>query len=169
MFLVAFYVPSAENRADKLTRLGLSRRANRIVTSEFKLLPRWFHEACAKLDVFPEIDWFASDDTAQLDRFCAWELSANASLFDAFAHSWRNDIGYFFPPFSLLPRVLAKILHDHAHGLLVVSHWEGAAWWRPLMEITRNVFKVPQRDPISYPAKPNLRSKKQLELWLISF
>jgi hypothetical protein len=65
--------------------------------------------------------------------------------------------------------VLAKILHDHAHGVLVVPHWEGAAWWRPLMEITRNVFEVPQRDPISYPAKLNLRSKKRLELWLISF
>ncbi len=73
MFLVAFYVPSEENRADELTRLGLSRRANRIVTSEFKLLPRWFHEACAKLNVSPEIDCFASNNTVLLDRFCAWE------------------------------------------------------------------------------------------------
>jgi hypothetical protein len=169
MFLVAFYVPSAENRADELTRLGFSRRSDRIIASEFKLLPRWFHDACAELNVLPDIDWFASDATTQLERFCAWESSANASLFDAFAHSWKNDIGYFFPPFSLLPRVLAKINHDQAHGLLVVPHWEGAAWWRPLMKIAKKVFKVPQLDPIFYPAKPNLRSRKRLELWLISF
>jgi hypothetical protein len=169
VFLVAFYVPSAENQTDELTRLEFSCRSDRIIASEFKLLPRWFHAACAELKISPDIDWFASDATPQLDRFCAWESSADASLFDAFVHSWKNDVGYFFPPFSLLPRVLAKIKHDHAHGLLVVPHWEGASWWRPLMNIKKAVFKVPQLDPIFYPAKPTLQSRKQLELWLISF
>jgi hypothetical protein len=169
MFMVAFFVPSAENRADALTRFGFNRRADRIIASEFKLLPRWFHEACKKLNVFPQIDWFASDDTTQLARFCAWESSANASLFDAFSHSWKTDIGYFFPPFSLIPRVLAKIQNDHAHGLLVVPHWEGAAWWRPVMSLAKKIFKIPEADPFFYPAKPTLRSKKKLVLWLISF
>jgi hypothetical protein len=64
MFLVVFYVPSAENCADVLTRLGNTRRSDRIITSEFQLIPRWFHEACTSLHVSPSIDWFASDDTA---------------------------------------------------------------------------------------------------------
>ncbi len=84
MFMVAFYAPSEENCTDTLTRLGNSRRSDRILTSEFKLLPCWFHDACAALKVDPEIDWFATDDTAQLERFCAWEMSSKAALFDAF-------------------------------------------------------------------------------------
>jgi hypothetical protein len=169
MYMIAFFVPSEENRADVLTRLGHARRSDRVIASEFKLFPRWFNAACKHLNVYPDIDWFASDDTTQLARFCAWESSANASLFDAFSHSWMNDVGYFFPPFSLLPRVLAKIQLDQAHGLLVVPHWEGAAWWRPVMKLAKNVFKIPEEDPFSYPAKPNLRCKKKLVLWLISF
>jgi hypothetical protein len=169
MFMVAFFVPSADNKADVLTRLGNSRRSDRIIASEFMLQPHWFHTACKDLGVYPVIDWFASDDTAQLPRFCAWESSANASLFDAFAHSWMIDVGYFFPPFSLIPRVLAKIHHDHAHGLMVIPHWEGAAWWRPAMNLAKKIFRVPEFDPIRYPAKPTLRSKKKLVLWLISF
>jgi hypothetical protein len=80
-----------------------------------------------------------------------------------------NDVGYFFPPFLLIPRVLAKIQLDQAHGLLVVPHWEGAAWWRPVMQLAKEIFKIPEEDPISYPAKPSLRSRKRLVLWLISF
>ncbi len=98
MFIVAFFVPSADNKADVLTRLGHSRRSDRIIASEFMLQPHWFHAACKDLGVYPDIDWFASDDTAQLTGFCAWQSSANASIFDAFAHSWMTDVGYFFPP-----------------------------------------------------------------------
>jgi hypothetical protein len=169
MFMVAFYVPSADNCADELTRLGKSRRSDRIIASEFQLIPRWFREACSSLRVSPTIDWFASDDTAQLGRFCAWETSVNAVCFDAFAHPWSHETGYFFPPFSLLPRVVAKIQQDQAHGLLVVPHWEGAAWWRPVMELAKAVFQIPEKDPFRYPAKPTLRPNKKLALWLISF
>jgi hypothetical protein len=169
MFMVAFYVPSADNRADEFTRLGKTRRSDRLIASEFKLISRWFHEACNSLRVFPTIDWFASDDTAQLKRFCAWETSVNAVCFDAFAHSWAHELGYFFPPFSLISRVVAKILHDRAHGLLVVPHWEGAAWWRPAMEMASAIFQIPEKDPFRYPSKPTLRPNKKLALWLISF
>jgi hypothetical protein len=169
MFFVAFYVPLAKNCADKLTHLGKSRRSDRIIASEFKLIPHWFRLACSELEVLPMIDWFASYDTAQLERFCAWESSANAVCFDAFAHSWSHDIGYFFPPFSLLPRVVAKIQQDKAWGLLVIPHWKGAAWWRQAMELATAVFKIPEKDQFRYPAKPTLLPRKKLVLWLISF
>ncbi len=169
MFLVAFYVPSVQNCANELTRLGKSCRSDRIIGAEYQLIPRWFSEACSSLRVSPTIDWFASDDTAQLGRFCAWETSANAVCFDAYAHSWSYDVGYFFPPFSLLPRVVAKIQQDQAHGLLVVPHWVGAAWWRLVMEMAKAIFQIPEKDPYRYPAKPTLLPKKKLVLWLISF
>jgi hypothetical protein len=71
------------------------------------------------------------------------------------------------PPFSLLPRVVAKIQQDKARGLLVVPHREGAACWRPIMEKAKAVFKIPEE--YCYPAKPTLLPRKKLVLWLISF
>jgi hypothetical protein len=65
--------------------------------------------------------------------------------------------------------VVAKIQQDGARGLLVVPHWEGAAWWRPVMEMAKAVFKIPEKDPFCYPDKPTLLPNKKLVLWLISF
>jgi hypothetical protein len=65
--------------------------------------------------------------------------------------------------------VLAKIHHDHAHRLMVILHWEGAAWWHPVMNLAKKIFEIPEFDLIRYPATPSLRSKKKLVLWLISF
>jgi hypothetical protein len=78
-------------------------------------------------------------------------------------------LGISPPPFSLLPRVIAKIQKDKARGHLVVPHWEGVAWWQPVMEMSKAVFKIPEEDPYCYPAKPTLLPRKTLELWLISF
>ena len=38
---------------------------------------------------------------------------------DAFTLRWTNMSCYAFPPFSLLPRVLAKIRNDEALVLLI--------------------------------------------------
>jgi hypothetical protein len=37
------------------------------------------------------------------------------------------------------------------------------------MSLAKKIFKIPEADPFFYPAKPTLRSKKKLVLWLISF
>lgn len=169
MFMVAFYVPSAANRADALTRKGNSRTADRFLAYEFMLKPHWFAHACTQLHVFPDIDWFASDDTAQLPRFCAWESSAQASCFDAFAHSWGSEVGYFFPPFALIPRVLSKIRDDQAHGLLVLPRWPGSAWWHLAMALAKDVMDITEVDPYTYPRRTKMRQKKPLFLSLMTF
>jgi hypothetical protein len=77
----------------------------------------------------PQIDWFASCDTTQLPRFCAWqEGMQGAECLDAFQQDWSHEPGYMFPPFSLLPKVLKKIRDERARMVLIHPEWPGALW-----------------------------------------
>ncbi|XP_068703769.1 uncharacterized protein [Montipora foliosa] len=62
----------------------------------------------------PEIDLFASRLNAKTAKFISWHPQPGAVATDAICLSWANMNCYAFPPFSLLPRVLAKIRHDKA-------------------------------------------------------
>lgn len=165
----AFFVPSRENTADFLTRLS-DRQCMRYRDIELQLLPSWFSFICDHFSIYPTCDWFASDANTQLPRFCAWETASYASFFDAFAHSWANEISYLFPPFILVPRVVQKIISDSAHGILIVPRWETASWWTSVLQIARVVFHIPQKDPYTYPQFPNLKHHfPQLMLSAIQF
>ena len=61
-----------------------------------------------------------------------WLLDQLAYAVDAFTVSWQDLNFYAFPPFSLLPRVLAKIIQDKAMGILIIPLWTTQSWF-PLM------------------------------------
>ena len=71
------------------------------------------------MDFAPDIDLFASRLNAKTNKFVFWHPEPGAVTYDAFTMSWANVQCYAFPPFSLLPRVLAKILKDQAMVLLL--------------------------------------------------
>ncbi len=132
-FLTAVYVASADNVADQYTR-GFDQNAKRFFDLEVQLNPRIFRERVFSHGPFvPTIDWFASCHNAQLSRFCAWQEGLSGACFvDAFAHDWGLEVGYMFPPFCLLPKVLQKVLSDKAKIVLIHPDWPGALW-RPLL------------------------------------
>jgi hypothetical protein len=128
-FMHAVYVPSAENPADELTR-GFKR--SKFLDLEVQLNPEVFQSWFQTGPFIPTIDWFASSSNTQLPRFCSWLPSPDATFTDAFSHNWGGEPGYMFPPFSLLPRILAKVRREKADVLLVHPLWPGALWF-PLL------------------------------------
>jgi hypothetical protein len=132
-FLTAVYVPSAQNVADQFTR-GFDENCHRFHDLEVQLNPAVFHNTILGHGLFsPDFDWFASCDNKQLPRFCAWQEGREGAEFvDAFAHDWSQTVGYMFPPFGLLPKVLRKVINDKAKIVLVHPDWPGALW-RPLL------------------------------------
>lgn len=164
-FISAFYIKSADNIADPLSRLSAFRSSERYRDTEFQLLPSWFSEVCKILDLSPQVDWFASPVNAQLPIFCVWETGAGAAYFDAFAYAWSDKVAYLFPPFALIPRVLRKIQLDKASGLLIVPTWRAAPWWDMAMRIALKVYNIPQQDPYLYPEAPSLRHNLST-MWL---
>lgn len=97
----------------------------------------------------PEIDLFASRNNSKCKTFVSWRRDPDAFAVDAFTLSWTDLRFYAFPPFSLILKVLQKILADGATGVLVVPLWKTQPWF-PLfssMLITQ---------PIVFPSSPNL-------------
>ena len=67
----------------------------------------------------PTVDLFASATNAQLPVFCALSPGGGVWKIDAFSFPWAPALAYAFPPFALIPRVLAKVKDDEVNLLLV--------------------------------------------------
>jgi hypothetical protein len=157
-FMVATYIPTHDNPADELTRGVVSKFQTRDI--EVQLNPCTFRWLCTRGPFTPVIDWFASSQNAQLPRFYSWSDTSKSAAegFDAFSFGWSDEVGYMFPPFNLLPRILSKIRQDRARVLLIHPVWPGALWAPSLNEITvtREIL-AQSADLLRYPASPNLR------------
>ena len=72
------------------------------------------------------MDWFASDWSCRLDRFCSRFWTLKAELTDAFCQDWEEDEGFFQPPVVDLARILKKIEKYGARGVVVDPDWPGS-------------------------------------------
>ena len=64
---------------------------------------------------------------------------------DAFSFSWHEYSPYIFPPFSLIGRVVNKVIEDEVdRAILIVPFWRAQSWF-PL--ILSNMISFPVRLP----------------------
>ncbi|CAG7820539.1 unnamed protein product [Allacma fusca] len=109
----ASYIPSKENcEADAASR-------NTDWETEWQLNPTIFQQILQKVSTSCRVDLFASMLNAQFDCYVSWKPDPFAWKVDAFTFSWESIKFYAFPPISLIPRVLQKIVNDKAEGLLI--------------------------------------------------
>ncbi|KAK2548065.1 hypothetical protein P5673_031834 [Acropora cervicornis] len=116
LWLSAVHIPGTMNvKADALSRRHYS-------DHEWMLNNDMFSRLCK---IFPglTIDLFASILNHRLPRYVSWGPDSQAFSVDAFDISWKGQKFYAFPPFSLIPRCLGKVVCDQAEGVLVVSAW----------------------------------------------
>jgi hypothetical protein len=155
-FMFAFYVPTQENPADPFSRLS-ERKFHRFLDTEMHVHPHVFHLACEELQCHPTFDLFASTETYQVQKFCAYHFAPKAFAYDAFSLHWGGELIYLFPPLSLLNRVLRKVEHDGAHGILIHPKWPGAAWWPKVQELLQVTYELgPVNEVTSFPGFPHL-------------
>lgn len=142
LWIFASYISSRQNwQADQASRTLPS-------TTEWSLNAKVFSHI---VDTFglPEIDLFASIDNHKCYRYVSWVRDPGAEAVDAFTIDWKNFTFYAFPPFSLILRVLQKIVNDQATGILVVPFWQSQSWY-PLF------LKLMERDPLFFGPSSNL-------------
>ena len=126
------YLPSAENMlADAASR--------------FQDLPDWhlhpdLFQRLVHLWGLPEIDHFATQQSAQLDRFFAWGQAQGAEAFDALAQHWDFSLAYAFPPPPILPRTISKIARSPGEFILVTPFWRAQKWFPLLLNL--NIVEV---------------------------
>ena len=125
--ILPVFIPSAENLlADAASR--------------FQSLPDWH----LRPDVFqrlvdlwglPRIDLFASQASAQTQRFFAWGDAAGAMAFDALAQTWSFPMAYAFPPPAILPRTIQKIAASTGTFILLTPFWPSQKWFPLLLDL----------------------------------
>ena len=86
------------------------------------------------------LDCFATQFNNQIPEFLSWWKDPKAQAWDAMVQKWPVN-SYLFPPFSLLGRVLKRILTQKLEVVLITPLWESATWWPVIMNL---VVDIPQ-------------------------
>jgi len=140
--VTAFYLPGSMNYvADHESRSSMD-------ASDWMLNKSMFRKIQSLWMV--EIDLFANAWNAQLPTFVSWFRQPLALTTNAFSLCWRNRSGYAFPPFSLIPKCLAKIRKEKATLILVCPLWPTQPWFPLLLELAADVPRIlrPQSDQL---------------------
>ena len=122
MHIFASYIQSGQNTIADAESRKLPHE------TEYELSEQVFNELVQKFGT-PVIDLFASRNNRKCDKFISWRNDPEAWAVDAFTVSWSKGLGYAFPPFAVILRVLQKIIIDKARIILVVPCWPTQAWY----------------------------------------
>ena len=91
-----------------------------------------------------EIDLFASRLNCQLSRYVAWHPDPDAEAIDAFTVSWTHLNAFVFPSFSILQKVLVKVIANRADITLIAPMWPTQPWFSVLTSmITQQPLVLP--------------------------
>ena len=91
-----------------------------------------------------ELDLFASRINHQLPRYVSFLPDPNAEAVDAFSVSWTNINCYAFPPFSLIGRVIQKMVKDKADVTLIAPLWKTQHWFPEVLQhISQDSYLIP--------------------------
>ena len=84
----------------------------------------------------PVRDLFASPQNSKCQEFFGEED-------DALQKSWQGGLNWCNPPFSLLDRVVTKILEERPEIVVVVPDWQRMSWFQRLREAaSRQTFRA---------------------------
>jgi hypothetical protein len=83
----------------------------------------------------PQIDLFASLQSAQMMRFISWRAADSPEAIDALSMRWDFALAYLFPPIPLLKRVMRKLELSKGVFLLVTPYWEAQTWFASLQAL----------------------------------
>ena len=146
------------------SRLGVSpfsqqqRLAAPTVPSVFKS----FQESLGAFSV----DLLVSQTNHQLLDYCSWKLDPAGKRVDAFSIPWSFKQPYFFPPFSLIGRALAKIQAEAiTSACLIAPAWPAQSWYPKLLSmLVKSPVMLPSKAESGVIATPS--DSRGLAAWL---
>ena len=150
-WLSAAYIPGKSNVVADFHSRHLKKN------TEWTLNPQVFNNVC---DYFPmsNIDLFAAANNNQVETYVSWLPDPGACAVDAFIFLWTYLNFYAFPPFSLIAKVLEKIIRDKATGWMIVPKWATQSWFPVMlyMLINPKLHLSPNRPGVSHPLAKKL-------------
>lgn len=128
IIIFASYINTKDNYVADTESRALS------IETEYQLANNYFEIIVEKFGK-PTIDLFASKVNSKCSRYISWHKDPDSIAVDAFTVSWREEFFYAFPPFSIISKVLNKVRHDKARGILVVPLWKSQPWFPVFNEL----------------------------------
>ena len=96
------------------------------------------------------IDLFATSENRQCSIFFSLFRGPMAAGMDAFLQPWDGLQAYAFPPWSIIPRVLAKLRESRGTELtLMAPYWPQRPWFPDLLHLSL-------APPVTLPLRPDL-------------
>ena len=80
------------------------------------------------------LDLFAKKWNSQTEKFYSWLPQPGASGTDALIQTWPEKGAYAFPPFGLIPKILAKLHKTKCRIIMITPKWETACWYGQLLK-----------------------------------
>ena len=118
----------------------------------------YFKKIIKSLNFKPTIDLFATRLNTQLPHFISLRHDPESKGVNAFTLSWENLSFYAFPPFIYIPKVLQKVWHDKAEGILVVPDWPNQLWYTQYTEmIIKEITLLSRPDLLTRASQTNIR------------
>jgi hypothetical protein len=139
--ILPVFISSEENvQADAASRFQLG--------PDWHLDPQVFH-LISSLWGPPQIDLFASRQSAQTTRFMSWRAADHPEAIDALSMRWDFMLAFLFPPIPLLKRVVRKLELSKGTYLLVTPYWEAQTWFASLQVLqVVDVRRLPFHDDL---------------------
>lgn len=118
-------------------------RGWRLDDKEWTLDQKWADHVFRMYDR-PHIDLFAAAGNSRLPTFCSRFHHPQAWATDALAQDWTGFLGYAFPPWNLIYRVLTKVRDSQTKLILIAPCWPRQPWFPLLLRLlTDNPFQFP--------------------------
>ena len=126
--------------------------------TEWMINRKYFERIIKCFNFKPTVDLFATRLNNQLPHIISLRPDPESKGVNASTRSWENLSFYAFPPFTCIPRVLQKVWHDKAEGILVVPDWPNRLWYRQYTEMIIKEITLPSRpDLLTLPSQTNIR------------
>ena len=124
--------------ADKLSR------HNQVIQTEWSLPQQVFNLLCSKW-AQPQVDLFATRFNHKLPQFVSPVPDPTAWAVDALSLPWGNLDVYAFPPVSLVPQVVAKMIDQGCRRMILIAPgWPNMPWFWDLVNLSVQIpFTLP--------------------------
>ena len=104
-------------------------------TSSWKLDPEIFSHLMKVMGPC-SVDLFADRTNAQLNKYYSWKEDPHAQASDAMLQTWKNIMGYAFPPFCMILPCLAKVREEKCQVVIVTPTWQTQHWYPLLLQMS---------------------------------
>ena len=161
------FIPGSRNvLADALSR------PHQLPSSEWSLNLEVFLSLRHRWPV--QIDLFATSENRRCSIYFSPIRDPQSAGTDAFLQSWDGLQAYAFPPWSIIPRVLAKLRMSRGTELTLVSpYWPQRPWFPDLLQLSlAPPVVLPDRPDLLFQHRSRLRyqglHKLRLHAWRLS-